>query len=286
MMQQYFKRFTCFILIGVITLNSNLIALANETVHIDSNQITASYVSELSEMEFSDIENLSADEVNIYFEKAFLISADYYSIEDKISALKAVSTFQKFRTFARASSTTSSLSSYTGNKGVAWVRDTGNSPLTLAEALSGTYTLEVDYLTYKYAITLYAAGSDYNFFTSLKNAATTAVASTLICNKLGISNMTIPSAVISAVVSLGWDIVNSLDRSNMKTVIDKMSYSNMMQVSFMTANNYLTKVYSLYSPTAKYNSSSDNFTYKNLKNPCSGKYGNWYANHIGYLYSY
>ena len=146
-------------------------------------------------------------------------------------------------------------------------------PLLLLEALSGTYTLEVDYLTYKMAVTIYAAGSDYDFFTSLKNAGTTSVASALICAKMGLSDLVIPSVIVSIVVGMGWDALSALDRSAMKDVLDQMSYSSMMKVTFVTANNFVTKCYSLYSPSTTYNSAADNFTYRNIANPYSGKYG-------------
>ncbi len=251
-------------------------------------EILASSVPELKGMSFEQIEAFSESELNYYFEKAFPLSADNYTHEEKLSVVKAISIAESYKSIARATSTTANLSSYTGDEGVAWVRDTttGHSPLTFAEALSGTYTLEVDYLTYKMAVTIYAAGSDYNFFNSLKNAATTSVASALICAKMGIDDMVIPSVVISIVVSMGWDALSALDRSALKDVLDQMSYSSMMKVTFMTANNYLTKCYSLYSPTTTYNSSADNFTYKNIANPYSGKYGFWYADQTGYLYSY
>lgn len=281
------KKILSLMLVFVMIFSTSATAFATE-ISQNLNEIYASSVPELKGTSFEQIEAFSDSELDYFFEKAFPLNADNYTYEEKLSVVKAISVAETYQTIARATSTTSNLSSYTGNKGVAWVRDTtsGHSPLTFAEALSGTYTLEVDYLTYKMAVTIYAAGSDYDFFTSLKNAGTTSVASALICTKMGLSDLVIPSVIVSIVVGMGWDALSSLDRSAMKDVLDQMSYSSMMKVTFMTANNFVTKCYSLYSPSTTYNSSADNFTYKSISNPYSGKYGFWYTDQTGYLYSY
>lgn len=281
------KKILSLLLVFAMLFSISVTAFASE-IPQDPNEIYASSVPELKGISFEQIESFSENELDYYFEKAFPLDANDYTYEEKLSVVKAISVAESYQSIARATSTTSNLSSYTGNEGVAWVRDTtsGHSPLTFAEALSGTYTLEVDYLTYKMAVTIYAAGSDYNFFTSLKNAGTTSVASALICAKMGLSDLVIPSVIVSIVVGMGWDALSALDRSAMKDVLDQMSYSSMMKVTFMTANNFVTKCYSIYSPSTTYNSAADNFTYRNIANPYSGKYGFWYTNQTGYLYSY
>lgn len=281
------KKILSVLLVFVMLFSTSATAFATE-ISQNPDEIYASSVPELKGMSFEQIETFSDNELDYFFEKAFPLDADNYTHEEKLSVVKSISVAESYQSLARAASTTSNLSSYTGNEGVAWVRDTtsGHSPLTFGEALSGTYTLEVDYLTYKMAVTIYAAGSDYNFFTSLKNAGTTSVASALICAKMGLSDLVIPSVIVSIVVGMGWDALSALDRSAMKDVLDQMSYSSMMKVTFMTANNILTKCYSLYSPSTTYNSAADNFTYKNIANPYSGKYGFWYTDQVGYLYSY
>ena len=140
-------------------------------------------------------------------------------------------------------------SSYTGTKGVAWVRDTtsAGSPLTLGEAFSGVYTLEVDYVTYYQAVSIYALGSDYSFFNSVKNAATTAIASSLICAKLKLPpDAAIPATAISFAVSLGWDLVSALDRSAMNNAIQDMTYTSLMRVDFVTSNNMVVRCYEVF----------------------------------------
>lgn len=225
----------------------------------------------------------------------YKVSADDDSYTEKLSAVEAVALVGKFEQATEqygiatraTSSTKSNLSSYTGNKGVAWVRDTQKSPLTFGEALSGTYTLEVDYITYYQAVSIYALSSDYNFFNSVKNAASTAIASALICAKLKLpADATIPATAISFAVSLGWDLLSALDRSNMNHAIQNMTYTSLMKVYFMTANNYLTRVYESYdlpSSNVTWVSSSGAFKYKNIPIPYD-LYGTWYLNTIGKLY--
>ena len=158
--------------------------------------------------------------------------------------------------------------------------------MTLTEAITGTFTLKVDYLTYKQAATIIAMGSDYSFFNSVKNASSTAIASSLICTKLGIGQMAIPPVLVSIVVSLGLDVVSALDRSAMISQFNNMSMSNMMRVNFTASNNLITKGYSVYKPATTYNADYDAFNYLNIVNPYTGKYGNWHVGQIGYLYSY
>ena len=288
-----FKNLLCFCLVISLLLGTNAIVFASEIDSLDTSKIYASYVPDLNKIDIDTIQYLPESKIDEYFESAFNVSSKSYTNEEKISAVKAISTVQNFKSFSlmgqlSSSSTTSPLSSYMGSKGVAWVRDTtsGGSPLTLTEAITGNYTLEVDFLTYKQAATIIAMGSDYAFFNSVKNAGSTAIASGLICTKLGISEMTIPSMLVSVVVSMGWDAVSSLDRSAMISQLNKMSISNMMRVNFTTSNNVVTKVYSVYKPSTTYNASSDVFTYFNIPNPYSGKYGNWHVGQIGYLYNY
>lgn len=56
-----------------------------------------------------------------------------------------------------------------GDVGVAWTRDTtsGHSPLTLNEVLFDTYTLEVDYITWDTAASIFAASASYSAFSDL-----------------------------------------------------------------------------------------------------------------------
>lgn len=133
----------------------------------------------------------------------------------------------------------------------------------------------------------YALSSDFNFFTSVKNAAGTAAASALICAKLKLpADATIPAAAISFAISLGWDILGALDRSNMNKALQEMKYTSLMKVYFMTANNFLTRVYECYnlpSGNVSWVASVEAFKYKNIPIPYD-LYGTWYPGVVGKLY--
>lgn len=297
MFKKWLKKLICIALAGITTLGTSLTALASENTPVDPSNVYATTIDELADMSRETIDALSTEEIDGYFEGAFSVDADDYSYEQKLSAVEAVSLVGQFQeatnqsnSMVRATSaTTEALSSYTGKKGVAWVRDTNSSPLTLAEAVSGVYTLEVDYVTYYQAVTIYALGSDFDFFNSVKNAATTAIAASLICSKLNLpANAVIPATAISFGVSLGWDVLSTLDRTAMSNVIQDMEYTSLVRVDFITANNYVTigyECFDLPSSDVTWESSSDCFKYNNIPNP-TGKYGNWHTDEIGYLYSF
>lgn len=177
--------------------------------------------------------------------------------------------------------------------GVSWVRATqsGYSPLTFGEILSGCYTLEVDYISWDYAAVVLAASSSYNVFEDLTEqlaiGASSTVLTALVCTALGISasGITITSLIVGAVVGVGWNILSKLDRSNMYTVFQNMTKSKMMKVQFMWASNMVNKIYSVYSPTY-YITTSGSYIYQNIANPFPVMYGSWRTGTIGYLYDF
>ncbi|GMQ61777.1 hypothetical protein [Vallitalea maricola] len=289
------KKILTVFLMAIIILNTSAISYAKAP--IDLNEIYANVDANLN-LTVEQVEGLSEDELNQYFKEVYSVDPSEFTYEDKMTAVEAaallsgIQRFNSMRSFdssyERVYTTKSAINNcnYTGSKGLAWVRDTtkDGSPLSLGEILSGVYTLEVDFLPYTAAATIYALGSDYNFFVSVKNAAGTAAASALICSKLKIE-ATIPAAVISFAVSMGWDILNALDRDAMKDVLLSMDASDLMKVDFVTANKIVTKCYSKYTTEVEWIDSEKCFKYLDIENP-TGKSGNWYGGQPGYLYSY
>lgn len=280
---------------GTSALASNdlNVSVTDECTLPNPNSIYATTIDELTIMSREDINALSLLEIDDYFETSFGVSAKNYLYDEKLSALEAVSVvgqFQEQSQLLRSSSTTTNLNCYSGAKGVAWVRDTtsSGSPLTLSEAFSGVYTLEVDYLTYYEAAAIYALGSDYNFYKSVVNAASTTIASNYICKYLNISTETVfLSSVISFGVGLGWDILSSLDRSAMSKALQNMdNASSLMRVDFLTSNNYVYRCYEAVNlPNVTWLPSVNYYKYTNIPNP-TGKYGFWYTDTIGKLYKF
>ena len=282
MRKKFFKYLLCFTLSIVLTVEMTITASASVSIPIISENLTSAFVQELQEIDVSEIDSLPDDQIDYYFEKAFPLSAQDYSREEKTVVLRSVSTFQKFQNLVMViaaldgESTKDAYASFSGDEGASWVRDTKKSPLTFGEALSGTYTLEVDFLTYHKAVAVYGATISKSFFESLVSAGSASLASALICEKLGLKDLIIPSSIISGLVSVGWDLLCTLDRDAIGNVVLDMKYSDMMRVSFMTANGYLTKVYSKYvAPSTTYHPSTTTYTYYNIANPYPDLYGFW-----------
>jgi hypothetical protein len=187
---------------------------------------------------------------------------------------------------AEAVSTTDNLDSYTGNIGVAWVRDTspGRSPITFSEAFSGVYTLEVDFLAYHQAAAILAASKSFKSFTALSDAAGSG-ASSVICSSLGIGDISVPSETVRSVVALGWPCLSSIDRDKMYNTFVYMAHSDLMKVHCMMAGGMAIKGYSIYSTTTKLNPDTQTYTYSNIANPSAGKYGFWRTDEFGCLFT-
>ncbi|GMQ56295.1 hypothetical protein AN1V17_06880 [Vallitalea sediminicola] len=290
------KKMLIVFLTAIIILNANVTSYAKAP--IDLNEIYADVDSNLN-LSIDKVKDLSEDELNKYFKDVFNVNPNEFTYEDKVTGVEAaalLSGIQKFNnmrffdsSYERVYTTSRSAINdcdYTGSKGLAWVRDTtkDGTPLSLGEILSGVYTLEVDFLPHVAATTIYALGSDYNLFVSVKNAATTAIASALICKKFDVK-AAIPGAVISFAVSMGWDLLNALDRDAMKDVLLSMDASDLMKVDFVTSSNMVTKCYSKYTTEVEWIDSDKCFKYLDIENP-TGKSGNWYGGQPGYLYSY
>ncbi|MBF4692006.1 hypothetical protein [Fusibacter ferrireducens] len=295
------KRILALVLITFLMMNSSLLAIADtrennikDSIYID--------LEKASGLTMDIINSSSEKDIDLYFESIFSTKASMWRSEEKYDALERVialnNSFKspEYQVFSRYSQEFESASvtsrsaingcTYTGSKGVSWVRDTtsNGTPLSWGELISGVYTLEVDFLPYNVVATLYALSTDKSFFEMVKNAGTTATASALICKKAGIKGV-IGGGVIGFCVSLGWDLLSLLDRNALRDMMESMVLSDLMRVDFVTASNMVTKCYSKYTTSVEWIDSKQCFKYLNIANP-TGKAGNWHGGEPGYLYSY
>ena len=225
------KKIVSFLLVLSMIWSISATAFAQQKQ--DPNNIVGHYVEELVIMSDEELASLSLVEASLLFEKAFHVSSNSYS-EDEIRmgisglsfGLKFQSAMDLFRTAQEENiyspcgvQPTTGGQYYSGKIGVAWTRDTSSdrSPLTLAEIFSGTYTLEVDFLTWDTAATILAASANYNFFQDLSESLALGIAETLlsakICSMLGLAKApaTIASLAVSVVIGMGWNWLRSLD---------------------------------------------------------------------------
>lgn len=301
MIKKLFKKFICFSLVGTMTLTSSLTVFASESQKspIDPYTIEGQYVQELVDLNQEEISKLSLESVSNLFEKAFAVSSEDYTEDELRLALNGLSFGLKFQndmnminetteheTYTPNARSTTASKTYTGNVGVAWVRDTtsGHSPLTLGEILSGTYTLEVDYITLDTASSILSSSANYNAYTDLAELVAVGASSTALTNKIvSILKLTgwkatVASIAVGTAVGFGWNWLKNIDRSRMYDVFSTMDSSaskkDIMKVEFMWSGNKVNKFYTKMSKTTT------------LPNPFPKMYGTWYTNKYGYLYSY
>lgn len=292
------KKLISFVLISSMCLSLSLPALAASSNAVDPYSVEGQYVQELVDLTKEEIDALPLAKAEGLFEQAFGVSAKNYSEDEIRLALDGLAFGLKFQVSMNAikaaedrvsgntgGSTrgTTSGKTYSGSVGVAWTRDTtsGNSPLTLGEILSGTYTLEVDYITWATAATILAASGSYNAFSDLallvSQGATGATLAYYICTALGITGgpASIASVAVGVAVAWGWNWLNSINRTNMLNCFNNMEQTGeYMKVQFMWSSNMVNKFYTTVSKTTT------------IPNPFPGTYGNWHTDTYGYLYGY
>lgn len=287
----------------VLLMNVSMITTVF-AIERDSYSINGNYVQELIDMDDDQLKLLPIKEAKILFEKAFLVQADKYTEEEirlglngLAFSLKFQNDMDKARELVESQpykpvinsaitpffSTNGSMS-YSGEVGIAWIRDTkkGCSPLTLGEILSGTYTLEVDFITWDTAAAILAASANYNTFKDLLECTVNGIAgnvlSAYICNILGITGSvaTVSSFAVGTVVGFGWNWLKNIDRSRMYNCFTSMNKSKnqYMKVEFMWSRNMVNKFYSVIPKT------------KWISNPFPEKFAEWYDDTFGYLYNY
>lgn len=293
-MTKCFKKCLSLLLAIVLCMGTTITAFAAE--ERDPYTIEGHYVEELVQLNEEELANLPLKQAETLFEEAFSVPADNYTEDEIRLGLDGLSFGLKFQLImdeikktadtepsypAKTRSTTGSVS-YSGDIGVAWVRDTtsGHSPLTLGEILSGTYTLEVDFITWDTAAAILASSASYDAFKDLVELVGTGAAGSAlgayICSVLGITGApaTVASVAVGAAVGLGWNWLKSIDRSNMYDCFKGMSKNQYMKVQFMWSGNMVNKFYTTVSKG------------RSISNPFPGTYGDWYKNDFGYLYSY
>ncbi|PXV85412.1 hypothetical protein C8E03_11748 [Lachnotalea glycerini] len=296
-MLKILKKTMALLLSTTLAFSMTSVSFAAEKADIDPYTIEGHYVQELVDLNSEQLDTISLSNAQDLFEEAFKVSASNYTEDEVRLALDGLAFSLKFQnqineknastgnryTYPALSSSKNGVT-YTGDIGVSWVRDTtsGHSPLTLGEILSGTYTLEVDYLTWDTAVSILAASANYNAFQDLKELYATGAAGTalgaFICKALSITGWqaTVASVAVGATVGFGWNWLKSIDRSNMYSCFNGMQKdkNKYMKVQFMWSSNMVNKFYSTVSKS------------KTISNPFSGTYGNWHKGKIGYLYSY
>lgn len=288
------KRLISFLVVLSMVLSTSATAFAQQKQ--DPHNIVGHYVEELVLMSEEELANLSSIEVASLFEEAFQVSSSHYSEDEMRLGLDGLSFGLKFQSAVdilnaaqakNASSTygaqpTTGGQYYSGKIGVAWTRDTssGRSPLTLAEIFSGTYTLEVDFLTWDTVATILAASTSYNVFQDITESivlgASEAALSAKICSILNLKGITeaIAALAISAVITMGWNWLRSLDRAAMLKCFEKMSHNQYMRVQFMWAADMVNRFYSTIPKTSV------------IPNPFPGFYSDWRIDKFGVYYGY
>ncbi|OON93802.1 MAG: hypothetical protein ATN33_05245 [Epulopiscium sp. Nele67-Bin001] len=298
MINKYFKKLVCFALVATMSLGSSLTVFASETspatAPVDPYSIEGQYVQELVDISEEELSELSLEDASALFEESFAVSADNYSEDEIRLALNGLSFGLKFQNDMKevkantdnpnARSSTANKY-YSGSVGVAWVRDTtsGRSPLTLGEILSGTYTLEVDYITLDTVASILASSASYSGFSELSELLASSAASKVLTNQiiaiLGLGTgwkASVASDAVGIAVGFGWIWLQKVDRGRMHDVFTTMdssaSKSDMMKVEFMWSGNMVNKFYSKITKSTT------------LSNPFPGTYGDWYSDIYGYLY--
>ena len=144
-MTKCFKKCLSLLLAIVLCMGTTNTAFAAE--ERDPYTIEGHYVEELVQLNEEELANLPLEQAETLFEEAFAVPADNYTEDEIRLGLDGLSFGLKFQLImdeikktadtepsypAKTRSTTSSVS-YSGDIGVAWVRDTtsGHSPLTL-----------------------------------------------------------------------------------------------------------------------------------------------------------
>ena len=291
------KKFAALFLSLIMLFTLSVPAFAAEPdATYDPYSIDAHYVQELVDLSQEEIAALPLEQAKELFEKAFSVSANDYTEDEVRLVLDGLGYGFKFEIFMDEVRATTdyevidpTLRSstgnyyYTGDIGVAWVRDTtsGHSPLTLGEILSGTYTLEVDYLTWSTASSIITASLNESAFNQLVNylgsGATGAVIGKFIVDKLGLKGKVawVATVAVGAAVAKGWDWFRHFDRDNMNNTLQDMDqYDDLMKVQFMWSSNMVNRFHT-------------NITRTNtITNPFPGTYGTWHKDSYGYLYSY
>lgn len=295
MKKKIIKRLTALVLAFVCAIcivpNGSIQAAVIER---DPYSIKGRFVPELVNLTKEEIYELPYSEASTLFEKAFNVRASNYNEKEVRVALDGLCYAFKHQINARKSSSShTSLSTkgvssqivgipYSGDVGVAWVRDTtdGKSPLSLGEILSGTYTLEVDFLTWDSAALILVESMDKNNLDELIKIASSTTATTaataIICYLLDMSMSEISpitGAALSIAIGFDWSMLDKIDKTAMRNCFLEM---NKRKNQYMKVELTWTP----YTVERRYSKITKDTT---IANPFKGKYGFWYKDRYGYL---
>lgn len=237
---------------------------------------TAERVPELAQITEEEIDAMDRETANEWFSKAFPTVDPWILDETSIkNSLKTLASFEnywqnrgeKLTASARAANAVSTQGShyYSGQIGVAWVRDFDKSPLTLSETVSLTYSFEFDWIS-RTQLATWIALQDKSLFEEISiivaEEGISAAASYLI------SLLGIPYAgAIAFALGVYFGIVGMLSSSDMQqlnNICNTMSDNQYMNVKYAYYSNYMIK--------DRYVVSKTNV----ISNPCPGVYGFWY----------
>lgn len=249
--------------------------------------VPAKYVQELVDLTEEELQTLPAESIETLFVKAFEnVPTSLYTESEMRSILSALSYGLKWSNNVkrtRAVSTNSSYN-YTGDIGVAWIRDTDKSPFTLGELAGGFYSLEYDFLSPETISVIIAAGSSQSNFQKLQNAIISNLGDKKVSELVGeiLRSLGVPEPfvevstdVVSRVLSDGYEWVSTADRNGLIAMAESARASEYVRVEFMYNQNS-----NMVSRISSYVNRGT------LQNPSGDKYGFWYPGQYGINYDY
>lgn len=239
---------------------------------------TAERVPELAQITEEEIDAMGRETANEWFSKAFPTVDPW--ILDEISVRNSLKTLACFENYwqnrgealtasAYAANAVSTQGShyYSGEIGVAWVRDFNKSPLTLSETVSLTYSFEFDWIC-RSQLATWLALQDKSFFEEVATMLAEQGMSAAVAYVISLLGATGLAAVaIAAAVSFYFNVVGELatqDMERLNSICNTMSDNQYMNVKYAYYNNYMIK--------DRYIVSRTNI----ISNPCPGVYGFWY----------
>ena len=239
----------------------------------DRYDVEGQFVQELYDMTDDEVVALSFPEAVGLFEEAYGVSADNYNEGEVRTAIRSLAFFLKLQpdgpsTYAASDSTTGSKY-YTGDIGLAWVRDTVKSPLTIGETMYG-YTFEVDHLSRYSGLVVSAANHSKSTFETIRDLAASGASSTkignIVKNALSLSFTPLITAIqATAVIICGWNAVQALDATVFNNKVLNMSDSQKIKITLMwSPYGVISKTYNVMDATTTYS------------NPLTGLYGYWH----------
>ena len=271
-------------------------SLAAPAIALDYSNTPAVYIPELAEMTQEELNQLSGNDAEILFGRVFDVPTMLSSDEQIRTALASVrfamltqpnggsaASPASIVPYSRSSTTYSHY--YTRNDGVAWVRDTVASPLTVGEALAG-YIKETDYISRETAAIILASGKSMSDFEEIVGIVFSqgvgAYYRAKIMSILGLEHgdndelldFYQEQAVHAA--EMGWSWYCNLGWNAMNDVFEEMTSNQVMRVTlhYDTDLGYAVATFEAINRPNPF------------PNPDPGKYGYWYDDEYAVTDSY